>query len=228
LGIAVSNTPGYGANAVAEHALGLMLALARDTVAMDRAMREGRWPREEVRGFELAGKTLGVVGLGQIGTTLAQMCAGLSMRVLGWNRTVTPERLAVARAEYADLPDLMARSDIVSLHLAQAPETERLISRELLARMKTTAYLVNTARGELIDDDALLDALRAGRIAGAALDVFSAEPLPADHPYRGLPNVILTPHVGFRTPEASGRSVRIAIENLIGQFTGRAQNVVNG
>lgn len=226
LGIVVSNTPGYGSDAVAEHALGLMLALARNTVALDAELRQGSWPREEVRGVELAGKTVGVVGLGGIGTRVAQLCGALGMRVLAWTRNPSAERLTEAGATYVEVDELLAASDIVTLHLSHTADTDRLLTAERLRLMAPTAFLVNTARAELVDEDALVNALREGRIAGAALDVFAAEPLPSDNPWRGLPNVILTPHVGFRTPEASRRSVAIAIDNLIGALTGDPRNVV--
>jgi D-3-phosphoglycerate dehydrogenase len=227
LGIRVCNTPGYGSNAVAEHALGLMLALARQTVALDAEVRQGRWPRDEVRGLELAGKTVGIVGLGGIGTRMAHLCGALGMRVVAWTRAPAPERLRAAGAAYLPLDELAAAADVVTLHLAATTETVGLVSEAFLRRMRPDALLVNTARGELVDEAALVRALREGWIAGAALDVFSTEPLPADHPWRDLPNVVLTPHVGFRTPEASGRSVRMALENLIDLFEGRPRHVVN-
>jgi phosphoglycerate dehydrogenase-like enzyme len=227
LGIRVCNTPGYGNNAVAEHALGLMLALARNTVAFDAELRQGRWPRDEVRGIELAGKTLGVIGLGGIGTRLAQLAGTLGMRVIAWTRNATQEKLATAGATYVTLEELAESSDVISLHLAATPETEGIISAAFIKRMKPDALLVNTARGELVDEAALARALREARIGGAALDVFALEPLLVDNPWRALPNVILTPHIGFRTPEASGRSARMAVENLIDLFSGHATNVVN-
>jgi phosphoglycerate dehydrogenase-like enzyme len=227
LGIRVCNTPSYGNDAVAEHTLGLMLTLARNTVAFDAEIRRGGWPREEVRGVELGGKTLGVVGLGGIGTRVARLGALMGMRVLAWTRNPSPERLERAGAAYAPLDELFAASDFVSLHLAAAPETPGIVSRPLIDAMKPTAFLINTARAELIDQPGLLDALQHGRIRGAALDVFADEPLPPDNPWRTLPNVILTPHIGFRTPEASGRSVRMAVENLASFFRGAPVNVVN-
>lgn len=227
LGIVVSNTPGYGNSAVAEHALGLMLALARQTAALDAELRAGGWPREEVRGVELAGKTAGIVGLGGIGARVAQLCGALGMRVLAWTRNPSVERLAETGATFAELDELLRGSDVVSLHLPHTRETDRLLTSERLRLMKPSAFLVNTARAELVDDVALVDALRGGRIAGAALDVFAEEPLPPDNPWRGLPNVILTPHVGFRTPEASGRSIAIALENLVSAFAGEPRNQVS-
>jgi D-3-phosphoglycerate dehydrogenase len=226
LGIAVSNTPGYGSQAVAEHALGLMLALARNTVALDADVRAGGGPREDQVGVELAGKVAGIVGLGGIGTRVAQLCGALGMRVVAWTRNPTPERLQQAGATYLELDDLLMTAVVVSLHLEHTPETDRLLSSARLARMKPSAVLVNTARAELVDNGALVDALRSGRIAGAALDVFSDEPLPLDNPWRSLPNVILTPHVGFRTPEASRRSLAIALDNLLGALSGQPRNNV--
>lgn len=227
LGIAVCNTPGYGNNAVGEHTLGLMLALARNTPALHAEVRAGNWPRDEVRGLELAGKTVGIVGLGGIGTRVAQLCAALDMQVLAWTPHPTPERLSHAHATYADLPELFSRADIVSLHLPHTTETEGLVSAGLLGRLRPSAFLINTARAELLDQPALLRALHEGRIAGAAFDVFNSEPIDPTDPLLSLPNVILTPHVGFRTPEATRRSITIAIENLRGYFTGAPQHVVN-
>lgn len=228
-GIAVCNTPGYGNTAVAEHALGLLLALARNTAAHDRALRAGRWPRDEVRGMELADKTIGIVGLGGIGGQFATLCAALGMRVLVWTRSPDPARLAALGATAVpDLDDLLRASDAVSLHLPVTPETANILDARRLALLPEHALLVNTARGELVDEDALAAALRAGRLAGAALDVFRDEPLPPNHRWRDIENVILTPHVGFRTPEASGRSVRLALENLLAYLgDGTPQHVVN-
>jgi D-3-phosphoglycerate dehydrogenase len=228
LGIVVSNTPGYGSNAVAEHTLGLMLALARKTVPLASAMREGEWPRENVVGVELSGKTVGVVGLGGIGTRVAQLCGALGMHVLAWTRSPSAERLADASATFAEIDDLLASSDVVTLHLPHTPDTDRLLSAARLRQMKPSAYLVNTARAELVDQEALIGALTEGRIAGAALDVFADEPLPEDNPWRGLPNVILTPHIGWNTPEANRRSVEIALGNLVGALGGEPRNAVRG
>jgi len=227
LGIIVSNTPGYGNNAVAEHALGLMLALARKTVSLDAAIRTGEWPRDNATGIELFGKTVGVIGLGGIGTRVAQLCGALGMRVLAWTRNPSPDRLAAAGATYADLDDLLAASDIVTLHLPHTSETDRLISAARLRLMKPSAFLINTARAELIEQDALIAALRDGRLAGAALDVFTDEPLLPDDPLRRLPNVVLTPHVGWNTPDANRRSVEIAVNNLISVLAGNPTNVVS-
>ncbi len=228
LGIVVSNTPGYGSNAVAEHALGLMLALARKTVPLAAAMRDGGWPSDNVMGVELSGKTVGIIGLGGIGTRVAQLCSALGMRVLAWTRNPSLERLAGMGASFAELDDLLAASDVVTLHLPHTPDTDRLLSAERIRLMQQTAFLINTARAELVDEDALVSALRDGRIAGAALDVFADEPLPADNPWRGLPNLILTPHIGWNTPEANRRSVEIALDNLIGALAGEAKNEVTG
>jgi D-3-phosphoglycerate dehydrogenase len=189
--------------------------LARDTVALHNQVADGGWPRDDLEGVELFGKTVGIVGFGGIGRRTAQLCAALGMRVLVWTRTPDPARLAGIDAEFVALEPLVEQSDIVSLHLPPTDDTRGMFNRELIERMRPHAFLINTARAELLVEAALLEALRARRIAGAALDVFSTEPLPADHPWRDLPNVVLTPHVGFRTPEASGRSVRMALEQLL-------------
>jgi phosphoglycerate dehydrogenase-like enzyme len=158
---------------------------------------------------------------------VAQLCGCLGMRVLAWTRNPTPERLADAGASYMPLEQLVAEADFVTLHLAHSPDTDSIISDALLRRMQPSSFLINTARAELVDEEALAGALRDGRIAGAAIDVFTREPLPPENMWRTLPNVILTPHVGFRTPEASGRSMRMALENLIDLFGGQPRNVVN-
>src|SRR6185503_1648577 len=209
-GIGVAYTPDYGATSVAEHALAMLLALTRHLGPAFVSAREGRWEPGKFLGMELRGKTLGLVGLGPIGTEMARLGAGLGMRLLGWTRRATPDR-AQHGVVLSSLDYLFAAADVVSLHLAYTPESHGLISRALLERLKPQAWFVNTARAKLVDNEALAELLRAGRLRGAALDVHEAEPLPADYVFRTLPNVLITPHIGYNTPEAASNMLRIAI-----------------
>jgi D-3-phosphoglycerate dehydrogenase len=225
-GVVVSNTPDYGATSVAEHALGLVLALTRHIAASYVSLTGGRWEPGRFQGMELRGKTLGVIGLGGIGREMARLGAGIGMRVLGWTRRPSPDR-AVHGLMLSPLERVMAEADVVSLHLLLQPETRGLLGRPLLERMRSSAYFVNTARAGLVDTGALLDLLRTGRIAGAALDVFDEEPLPPDHPWRALPNVLITPHIGYNTREASLNMLNIAIATIEAHLAGDRLHVVN-
>jgi D-3-phosphoglycerate dehydrogenase len=197
LGIAVHLIKGYGDIAVAECAIALMWAAARGLAQMDREMREGRWLRDD--GMQLTGKTLGLIGFGGIAAEVARIALGSGIKVLAWNRTVKSH----ANVEFVSIDALLARSDVVSLHLLLNDETRGFLTRERIAAMKPGAILVNTARGALVDEEAMIDALKSGHIRHAGLDVFNVEPLPADHPLTRLPNVTLSAHSAFRTPEAS-------------------------
>jgi D-3-phosphoglycerate dehydrogenase len=207
LGIQVHTIKGYGDTAVAEMAFALLWAAARGLADMDRSMRAGRWLRTE--GIQLTGKTLGLVGYGGIAAELARLAGGAGMRVLAWNRT---PKLAPG-VQFVELDALLAESHAVSLHLLLTGETRGFLSRERLARMRPGAILVNTARGALVDEAAMLDALRAGRLGHAALDVYDEEPLPADHPLTRLDTVTLSSHSAFRTPEASDNLIGAALEH---------------
>jgi D-3-phosphoglycerate dehydrogenase len=207
LGIAVHIIKGYGDTAVAEATIALMWAAARNIALMDREMRAGRWVRED--GLQLTGKTLGLIGLGGIGSEVARIAAGSGMTVLAWNRT--PRALPNVTA--IGLDELLARSDIVSLHLLLTDETRGFLSRQRLAQMKKGAVLINTARGGLVDEGAMIAALGSGHLRHAGLDVFEIEPLPAGHPLATLPNVTLSAHSAFRTPEASDNLVAAALEH---------------
>ncbi|BCX16722.1 MAG: glycerate dehydrogenase [Geminicoccaceae bacterium] len=209
LGITVRSYKGYGDRSVAEHAFALMLAAAHRVAEMDREVRAGLFqPKNSV---ELLGKTVGVIGTGGIGREMIRLCAGIGMKVLAWNRSGVPAELP---CEAVPLDELLRRSDVVSLHLGLNEETRGLLSRDKLALLKPGAIFVNTARGAIVDEVALVEALREGRIAHAALDVFAEEPLPADSPLRTLPNTTLTPHAGFMTREASVNLLRMALEIL--------------
>jgi D-3-phosphoglycerate dehydrogenase / 2-oxoglutarate reductase len=202
LGIAVHLIRGYGDTAVAECTIALMWAAARGIAQMDREMRVGNWLRED--GMQLTGKNLGLIGFGGIAAEVARIASGSGMRVLAWNRTAKSS----AGVSFVALDKLLAESDVVSLHLLLNEETRGFLTGERIAAMKPGAILVNTARGALVDEAAMIQALKSGRIRHAGLDVFNIEPLPIDHPLTKLPNVTLSAHSAFRTPEAS--------ENLIG------------
>jgi len=227
-GVVVSNTPvtRAGSGAVVELTWGLILALARNIAAEDRLMRDGGW--QHFAGMTLRGKTLGVLGLGGLGSGVARIGTAFGMEAIAWSPNLTPERAAAAGVEMVGKADLFARSDVLSLHLALAPSTAGIVGAADLARMKSSAYLVNTARAGLLDERALIAALREQRIAGAGLDVFSTEPLPADHEIRSLPNVVLTPHLGYFTREMLGTYYRDAIENIGAFLDGRPIRVVSG
>jgi D-3-phosphoglycerate dehydrogenase len=205
-GVKVHTIKGYGDTAVAEHTVALIFAAARDVARMDREVRSGVWTPQE--GVQLLGKTLGVIGLGGIGAEVARIGKGLGMEVVAYNRTPRPD----AGVPQVDIDTLLVKSDVVSLNLVLNDETRGFLSKERIARMKLGAILVNTARGALADEAALVAALRSGHIRHAGLDVFHTEPLKADHPLAKLPNVTLTSHAAFRTLEASMTLLRRAID----------------
>jgi len=206
LGIDVHTIAGYGDTAVAEHTIALMLACCRDIARMDRAVRRGVWdPLESV---QLKDKTLGLIGLGGIGREVARIGRGIGMEVIAWNRTPRPQ----AGVPLVDLDTLLTRADVISLHLALNDNTRGMIGANELARTKRGVILVNTARGALIEESALIAALQRGHVRHAGLDVFHAEPLSPDHPLAQLENVTLTSHAAFRTFEASMTLMRRAID----------------
>jgi len=198
-GIMLCGTASMG-GPTASLAIGLMLELTRHIGFESERMKAGeRW--QTTLGEDIAGKTLGIVGLGKLGRKVAGIAQAMDMKVIAWSQNLTPDACAEAGVVYAGKHELMAMADIVSIHVILSKRTRGLISRDDLARMKPTAYLVNTARGPIVDEAALLDTLQRRGIAGAALDVFSEEPLPRDHPLRKLDNVVLTPHLGYVTAE---------------------------
>lgn len=218
-GIAVTNTPAVSAVAVAEHTVSLMFAVARQTVNIDRAVRAGEWPRAMVQ--QLHGKTLGVIGTGAIGGAVARLGAAIGMHVIAWSFN--------RRGDYAwvTFEDVFRRADVVSVHVRQSPETLGMIRAEHFALMKPTAILINTARGGIVVEKDLVEALRNQRIAGAGLDVFETEPLPPDSPLRLLPNVVLTPHAAGITREATEAGLAMAIGNVLAFRAGTPAHVVN-
>ena len=207
LGISVHLIRGYGDTAVAESTIALMWAAARGIAQMDREMRAGNWLRED--GMQLTGKTLGLIGFGGIAAEVARIALGSGMRVLAWNRS--PKNFA--GVGFVDLDTLLAQSHVVSLHLLLNDETRGFVTRQRIAAMKPGVILVNTARGALVDEAAMIEALKSGQIRHAGLDVFNIEPLPADHPLTKLPNVTLSAHSAFRTPEASENLIHAAWEH---------------
>jgi len=211
--IPVGHTPGVLTDTTAELVISLLLAAARRVVEADRFVREGRWREwspDLLLGRDLAGSTLGVIGLGAIGQAVAQRAGALGMRVLGWNRT---PRLIDGLA-CVTLPELLAGSDFVSVHVALTPETRGLLDAAALARMRPGAVLVNVARGGIVDETALAEALARGRLAGAALDVFEHEPLPPSSPLLAAPNLVLTPHIGSASVRTRTRMADLAALNL--------------
>ena len=204
----------------AELALGLAMAVMRQIPSLDAAVRRGQWtvPSTPV----LHGKTLGIVGLGRVGQHVARIAGAFGMRVLGWSPRLTNEVAVAAGAERCELDDLLRASDVVSIHAALKPASRGLLDARRLGLMKPTAYLVNTARGPIVDEQALVDALAARRIAGAGLDVFETEPLPSGHPLTMLPNVVLTPHIGWPTDDGYLRFAASACDVLIAYLEGRA------
>ena len=217
--VEVASTPGVNAHAVAEHALALVLAVTRAIPAMDAAVRAGQWPRRLLT--QLEGKTLGLVGLGPIGTRVAELARAFGARLLVATWGPDDGRAEAIGARHVTLDTLLRESDIVSLHLRLTGETRGMLGPAELALMKPSAFLVNTARAALVDRASLIDALRDGRLAGAALDVFHQEPLPADDPLLSLSNVVLTPHDAGMTAEVIDVGLMRAVEN-VAQFLSRA------
>ena len=231
-GIAVLNAPGENAQTIAELSVGLMWSLARRMVLADHAVRTtGFKMRTELDGIELTGKTVGIIGFGEIGRRVAAICRhGFRMRVLITTAHPDPARLTAAgiEARFVEVDELLAESDFVALHAAVTPRTERMIGTSQLKAMKPGAYLVNTARGQLVDEDALIAALRSGQIAGYGADVYEVEPPPPDHPLFALPNTVLGPHFGSGTFESMTRMGGRAVDNLIEFLAGgRPARTVN-
>ncbi|MGO8914956.1 MAG: D-2-hydroxyacid dehydrogenase family protein [Stellaceae bacterium] len=209
----------------AELAWGLILALCRHIPREDRAVREGRW--QTTLGIGLKGKTLGLLGLGRLGSQVARVGKAFGMETIAWSQNLTAERAADGGAALVSKEELFARADVVSIHLVLSPRSRGLVGEAELARMKPTAFLVNTSRGPIVDEAALLAALRAGRIAGAGLDVFEPEPLPRDHPVLQLDNVVLTPHLGYVTEEGYRLAYGHAVEDIRGFLEGKVVRAIN-
>ncbi len=226
-GIVVCNTVGGGSEAAtAELALGLLISAARAIPAGDSAIRAGRFQDGVPVGMALAGKTLGVIGLGRLGSHMARYGRALNMSVLAWSQNLTAERAQAAGAELVSKQDLLSRSDAVSIHVVLSPRSRGLIGAADLARMKPGAILVNTSRGPIVDEAALIEAVQAGRII-AALDVYDREPLPAGHPLRRAGNTVLTPHLGYGVRETWESFYPQSVENALAFLDGKPVRVVN-
>lgn len=223
LGVMVCYTPGYGSIGVGEHTLALMMAVARDIRSIDRAIREGQWPKQPL--VELHGKTLGVVGAGPIAQRVMELGRMLGMNIVAWTLHPSAERAAQYGVEFVELNDLCRDSDFVAVIIALSDQTEGLIGREQLNLMKSDAILVNTGRGALIDEEALVQHLSEKRIRGAGLDVFATEPLPAGHTLTKLDNVILSSHIAAHTPETTAAGVRMALDNIESFLSGNPVNI---
>lgn len=222
-GIAVGNTPGVLTEATADLAFALLLAGARRLFEGAAYIRDGRWQTWEpmaLLGADLSGATLGLVGLGRIGRAVAKRAAGFDLRVLAHNPGMSPHEAAAAGAALANLDTLLREADFVSLHVPLNASTRHLMNRDRLALMKPTALLINTARGPVVDQPALVEALRNGVIGGAALDVTDPEPLPADDPLLALPNALVVPHIGSASRRTRDRMAQIAAENLLAGVRG--------
>ncbi len=228
-GIVVMNTPGGNTVTTAELSFALLLALARKVPQAHASMTTGKWDRKLFQGLELAGKTLGVLGMGRIGTEVAKRAVAFGMRVIAYDPYLTEDRAKAIGAEFADsVDDLYRAADFITVHMPVTPETKHMLNAAAFAKMKPGVRLVNCARGEIVVEADLIAALESGKVAGAALDVFATEPLPADHPYRQQPNLILTPHLGASTGEAQEKCGIEVAEVIAGYLlTGEVRNAVN-
>lgn len=214
-GLKVLNTPEAPAQAVAELTLSLILSLARSIPQADRAMKDSRWIKDELMGWELSGKTLGTIGLGKIGERVARFAKAFGMRILITKRTPPdPSLLRELEAEFVPLHDLLSRSDVVTIHVPYTSQTRHMIDKRALSIIRKGAYLINTSRGAIVDEKALLKSLQSGRLSGAALDVYETEP-PTDWSLMQLPNVVCTPHIGAQTYEAQRLASVLLAEKII-------------
>ena len=214
-GVKVLNTPEAPAIAVAELTIGLLLSLARQIPRANSSMKEGRWAKKEFRGWQLNGKTFGVIGLGHIGEKVARLAKAFGMKILITKRTPpSPEILKELEAEFVSLDELLGRSDIVSLHVPLTPQTHHMIGEREIRLMKDGAFIINTSRGAVIDEKALFNALKSGKLGGAALDVYEVEP-PKDYSLMKLPNVVCTPHIGAQTVEAQRAASTLLAQKIV-------------
>jgi phosphoglycerate dehydrogenase-like enzyme len=223
-GITVCGTGGKG-NAMPELTMGMMISLARNFAAEDHSIRQGGW--QHTIGVGLAGRTLGLVGLGRIGTPVARLAHAFDMEVRAWSPHMTEERAAIAGARAVSKEELFATADFVSVHMPLVEATRGLLGPGDLGRMRPTSYFINTSRGPIVDEAALVEVLRERKIAGAALDVYDTEPLPVDHPLRSLPNTLLLPHIGYVTIEAYEVFYAEAVEDILAFHNGTPTRVIN-
>jgi phosphoglycerate dehydrogenase-like enzyme len=224
-GVVVTHVPGYATEAVAEHTFALLLAAVRRLTLADKHVREGKFDWRPFTGSELAGKTLGVVGAGAIGCRVAEIGRAFGMRVLGFDKYPNLKRAEEVGMRYASLEALLRESDVVTLHVTLTSETEKLLGKKEIAAMKDGAVIVNTSQGRVIDQEALVEALRSGKLSYAGLDVFEDEPPAKTNPLFKLGNTVLSPHIGFNTVEAEARCTDICVDNVAKFLEGKPQNV---
>jgi D-3-phosphoglycerate dehydrogenase len=221
-GVVVVNAPEGNTIAAAEHTIALLMALARHVPQADASMRAGKWARKDYVGTEIRGKTLGIVGLGKIGSQVARRAVGMEMEVLAFDPFVPDERVRALGVRSVDFDTLIASADFLTVHPPLTAATSGMIGAEQIAKMKDGVRLINVARGGIIDEDALAEAVKSGKVAGAAIDVFSAEPVPADNPLLGDPRIIITPHLGASTAEAQERVAIDVAEQIVDILAGRS------
>jgi D-3-phosphoglycerate dehydrogenase len=226
-GVIVSNVPSYAFDAVAELVFAFAISLLRKIHVADRKIREGKFDWKDYVGNQLMGKTIGVLGTGNIGIRVIQIAHGFNMNILSVTRHSNPSKETRLGIKFVDMDTLLKESDIVTLHVPLTPETEKMIGEAELNKMKSSAILINTARGKVVDEDALIKALKERRIRGAGLDVFEREPLPIDSPLMELENVMLTPHIAFLSEESLEECTYLCVENVEMFTKGETQNVVN-
>ncbi|MBN1438390.1 MAG: hypothetical protein JW929_03185 [Anaerolineales bacterium] len=219
-GIVVVNAPQSTSVAVAEHTFALLLSLARQVPLADAGLRRGEWLKKKLEGFELSGKTLGVIGMGRIGSLVVARAAAFGMTCLGYDPLIPSDEIAKRGAKPADLETLLAQADVVTLHIPLTADTRGILNADRISKMKKGAYIVDAARGNVVDETALLAALDSGQIAGAALDVFAVEPV-ADSPLVKHPKVVCTPHIAAQTAEAQERAARDIAEEILTVLQGR-------
>ncbi|MBQ8699864.1 MAG: phosphoglycerate dehydrogenase, partial [Schwartzia sp.] len=219
-GINVINSPGGNTTAATEHTMGMMLAMARHIAVANETTQKGEWNRKKYTGVELMGKTLGIVGLGRIGSGIAKRAAAFGMTVIGYDPYVNEERAQAMGLELVDMDGIISRSDFVTVHMPLTTETRNMFNKDNIAKMKKGVRFVNCARGGIINEQDLADAVKSGQVAGAAVDVFTSEPLAEDNPLRGVPGITLTPHLGASTVEAQiGVSIDVA-EGIVAALKG--------
>jgi D-3-phosphoglycerate dehydrogenase len=224
-GIVVTHVPGYATEAVAEHAFVLLLAAIRRLPSADKHVRRGDFDWRPFGGSELAGKTLGIIGTGAIGCRVAEIAKAFKMQILGYDKYPNLKRAEEIEMKYVDLYTLLKESDFVTLHVTLTSETEGLIGKKEIEAMKKGAVIINTSQGKVIDEKALIDALKSGKLSYAGLDVFEEEPPAKDDPLFKLDNTILSPHIGFHTVEAAKRCTDICIDNVVKFLGGHSQNI---
>lgn len=224
-GILVTHVPGYATESVAEYTMALLLATVRKVTLADKHVRQGKFDYRPFGGRELTGKTLGLIGTGAIGCRVAEIARAFKMEVLGHDKYPDPQRAAEIGIKYVDLNTLLKQSDVVSIHVTLNPETERLVGKKEIALMKKGSVIINTSQGKVIDEKALAEALKSGKLCCAGLDVLEEEPPSKNNPLFKLENAVLSPHIGFNTTEAEARCSDICVDNIAKFMKGKKQNV---